>query len=103
MYSTEVTDIDLQLTKYVYQHSDLYILLKLRYELDRLWFFYLSTNQRPCFQDYSNYTKLFMYPYKTLIKYYLGPRAHKVVFERFHSELFQKAPNLLTLFTANEH
>ena len=44
-----------------------------------------------------------MYLYKTLIKYSLRPRAHKVVFERFHSELFEKAPNLFTLFTANEH
>ena len=38
MYSTEITDIDVQLTKSVYQRSDLYILLKLHYELDRLWF-----------------------------------------------------------------
>ena len=44
-----------------------------------------------------------MYLYKTLIKYSLRPRAHKVVFERFHSELFEKAPKLFTLFTANEH
>ena len=33
----------------------------------------------------------------------LGLRAHGVVSERFHSELFQKAPDLLTKFNGNSN
>ena len=35
--------------------------------------------------------------------YILRLRAHGVVSERFHSELFQKAPDLLTQFNKNQH
>ena len=92
MYSTEITDIDVQLTKYVYERSDLYIQYYWNYAMN--W---------TAYGFWPNYTKLCMYLYKALIKYSLRPRAHKVVFERFHSELFEKAPNLLTLFTENQH
>ena len=74
--------------------------------------FYSTTSAStfPCFQfnclfvdkKFSLFLKFtFLYHITLSNETRLGLRAHGVVSERFHSEIFQKAPDLLTKFNGN--